>query len=179
MMLTNLLSFVVFLLSFTLLSRGAEYTTMDDLSLEYLAASGGRQGVHAIDNNKLIPGKQHDFQPEAWDTQRLETRIPTRGFEDIIVTPTPMPTVTRMIANLEDPEDDDYSLPSPDIDSAVKHIYDSFSSPEEPAFPSTSTSSLFNSENYVASPRADDKILPVTVEKQETWDDDTGVWVLI
>ena len=38
MMLTNLLSFVVFLLSFTLLSRGAEYTTMDDLSLEHLTA---------------------------------------------------------------------------------------------------------------------------------------------
>ncbi|THX50953.1 hypothetical protein D6D08_09812 [Aureobasidium pullulans] len=152
---------------------------MDDLSLEYLAASGGRQVVHAIDNNKLIPGEQHDFQPEAWDTQWLETRIPTRGFEDIIVTPTSTPTATRMIANPEDPEDDDYSLPSSDIDSAVKHIYDSFSSPEEPAFPSTSISSLADSKNYVASPRADDKVLPVTVEKQETWDDDTGVWVLI
>lgn len=94
-----------------------------------------------------------------------------------------------MIANPEDPEDpedDDYSLPSSDIDSAVKHIYDSFSSPGEAAFPSTSTSSLFNNKNYVASLRADDKILPVTVEKQETgainhetWDDDTGAWVLI
>ncbi|THW38273.1 hypothetical protein D6D21_07859 [Aureobasidium pullulans] len=180
MMLTNLLSFVIFLLSFTLLSRGAEYTTMDDLGYEYLAASGGRQGVHTIDNNKLIPGEQHDFRPEAWDTQRLETRIPTRGFEDIIVAPISTLTATRMIANPEDPETDDYSsLPSSDIDSAVKHIYDSFSSPEEPAFPSTSTSSLFNSKNYVASLRADDKILPVTVEKQETWDDDAGVWVLI
>ncbi|THX67258.1 hypothetical protein D6D04_10841 [Aureobasidium pullulans] len=186
MMLTNLLSFVVFLLSFTLLSRGAEYTTMDDLSLEYLTASGGRQGVHAIDNNKLIPGKQHDFQPAAWDTQWLETRIPTRGFEDIIVTPTPMSTATRMIANREDPDTDDYPLSSSDIESAVKHIYDSFSSPEEAAFPSPSISSLADSKNYVASLRADDKILPVTVEKQETgainhetWDDDTGVWVLI
>ena len=84
-----------------------------------------------------------------------------------------------MIANPEDPEDDDYSLPSSDIDSAVKHIYDSFSSPEEPAFPSTSTSSLFNNKNYVASLRADDEALPVTVEKQETWDDDAGVWILI
>ncbi|TIA07907.1 hypothetical protein D6C80_09542 [Aureobasidium pullulans] len=179
MMLTNLLSFVIFLLSFTLLSRGAEYTTMDDLSLEYLAASGGRQGVHAIDNNKLIPGKQHEFQPTGWDMQMLQPEIPTRGFEDIIVAPTSTPTATRMIANPEDPEDDDYSLPSSDIDSAVKHIYDSFSSPGEAAFPSTSTSSLFNNKNYVASLRADDKILPVTVEKQETWDDDTGVWVLI
>ncbi|THY37579.1 hypothetical protein D6C98_10680 [Aureobasidium pullulans] len=187
MMLTNLLSFVVFLLTFTLLSRGAEYTTMDDLSLEYLTASGGRQGVHAIDNNKLIPGEQHDFQPEAWDTQWLETRIPTRGFEDIIVAPTSTPTATRMIANPEDPETDDYSsLPSSDIDSAVKHIYDSFSSPEEPAFPSTSISSLADSKNYVASPRADDKVLPVMIEKEgmgamnhETWDDDAGVWILI
>ncbi|THX77783.1 hypothetical protein D6D05_05635 [Aureobasidium pullulans] len=135
MMLTNLLSFVVFLLSFTLLSRGAEYTTMDDLGYEYLAASGGRQGVHAIDNNKLIPGKQHDFQPEAWDTQWLETRVPTRGFEDIIVAPTSTPTATRMTANPEEPETDDYPLPSSDIDSAVKHIYDSFSSPGEAAFP--------------------------------------------
>ncbi|THW83938.1 hypothetical protein D6D15_09214 [Aureobasidium pullulans] len=186
MMLTNLLSFVVFLLSFTLLSRGAEYTTMDDLGYEYLAASGGRQGVHTIDNNKLIPGEQHDFRPEAWDTQRLETRIPTRGFEDIIVAPTSTPTATRMIANPEDPEDDDYSLPSSDIDSAVKHIYDSFSLPGEVAFPSTSIASLFNNKNYVASLRADDKVLPVAVEKQEkgamnheTWDDDTGAWVLI
>ncbi|THY80702.1 hypothetical protein D6C93_09796 [Aureobasidium pullulans] len=181
MMLTNLLSFVVFLLSFTLLSRGAEYTTY-----EYLAASGGRQGVHAIDNNKLIPGEQHDFQPAAWDTQWLETRIPTRGFEDIIVAPTPMSTATRMIANREDPEDDDYPLPSSDIDSAVKHIYDSFSSPEEPAFPSTSISSLADSKNCVANLRADDKVLPVMIEKEgmgamnhETWDDDAGVWVLI
>ncbi|THW81321.1 hypothetical protein D6D18_08878 [Aureobasidium pullulans] len=117
---------------------------MDDLSLEYLTASGGRQGVHAIDNNKLIPGKQHDFQPEAWDMQMLQPEIPTRGFEDIIVAPTPMSTATRMIANPEDPEIDDYySLPSSDIDSAVKHIYDSFSSLGEAAFPSTSTSSLF------------------------------------
>ncbi|CAD0024110.1 unnamed protein product, partial [Aureobasidium pullulans] len=183
MMLTNLLSFVVFLLSFTLLSRGAEYTTMDDLSLEYLAA---RQGVHAIDNNKLIPGEQHDFQPTAWEMQMLQLEIPTRGFEDIIVAPTSTPTATRMIANREDPEDDDYSLPSSDIESAVKHIYDSFSSPEEPAFPSTSTSSLFNSKNYVASLRADDKVLPVMIEKEgmgamnhETWDDDAGVWILI
>lgn len=91
-----------------------------------------------------------------------------------------------MIANPEDPEDDDYSLPSSDIDSAVKHIYDSFSSPGESAFPSTSISSLADSKNYVASPRADDEALPVTVEKQETgamnhetWDDDTRVWVLI
>lgn len=186
MMLTNLLSFVVFLLSFTLLSRGAEYTLMDDLGYEYLAASGGRQGVHAIDNNKLIPGNQHDFQPEAWDMQMLQPEIPTRGFEDIIVAPTPMSTATRMIANPEEPETDDYPLPSSDIDSAVKHIYDSFSLPGEAASPSTSTSSLFNSKSYVASPRADDKILPVTVEKQETgainhetWDDDTGAWVLI
>ncbi|THY05168.1 hypothetical protein D6D02_07802 [Aureobasidium pullulans] len=152
---------------------------MDDLG-------GGRQGVHAIDNNKLIPGKQHDFQPAAWDTQWLETRIPTRGFEDIIVAPTPMSTATRMIANPEEPETDDYPLPSSDIDSAVKHIYDSFSSPGEAAFPSPSISSLADSKNYVASLRADDKILPVTVEKQETgainhetWDDDAGVWILI
>ncbi|THV89603.1 hypothetical protein D6D26_09708, partial [Aureobasidium pullulans] len=138
---------------------------MDDLSLEYLAASGGRQGVHAIDNNKLIPGEQHEFQPTGWDTQWLETRIPTRGFEDIIVTPTSTPTATRIRANPREPNTDDYSLPSSDIESAVKHIYDSFSSPEEPAFPSTSTSSLFNSKNYVASLRVDDKILPVTVEK--------------
>ncbi|THW25832.1 hypothetical protein D6D23_03993 [Aureobasidium pullulans] len=179
MMLTNLLSFVVFLLSFTLLSRGAEYTTADDVG-------GGRQGVHAIDNNKLIPGEQHDFQPAAWDTQWLGTRIPTRGFEDIVVAPTSTPTATRMIANPEEPETDDYPLPSSDIDSAVKHIYDSFSSPGEAAFPSTSISSLADSKNYVASLRADDKILPVTVEKQETgainhetWDDDTGAWVLI
>ncbi|THZ95028.1 hypothetical protein D6C82_07943 [Aureobasidium pullulans] len=180
MMLTNLLSFVIFLLSFTLLSRGAEYTTMDDLG-------GGRQGVHAIDNNKLIPGKQHDFQPEAWDTQWLETRIPTRGFEDIIVTPTSTPTATRMIANREEPATDgSSSLPSSDIDSAVKHIYDSFSSPGEAAFPSTSISSLFNSKDHVARLRADDEALPVTPEKQEkeatnheTWDDDTGAWVLI
>ena len=111
--------------------------------------------------------------------QWLETGISTRGFEDIIVTPTPMSTATRMIANPEDPEDDDYSLPSSDIDSAVKHIYDSFSPPGEPAFPSTSISSLADSKNYVSSPRADDKVLPVTPEKQETEDDDTGVWVLI
>ncbi|THY48392.1 hypothetical protein D6C99_05485 [Aureobasidium pullulans] len=97
-----------------------------------------------------------------------------------------MSTATRRIANPEDPDTDDYSLSSSDIDSAVKHIYDSFSSPEEPAFPSTSTSSLFNSKNYVASLRADDEALPVTPEKQEkeamnheTWDDDTGAWVLI
>ncbi|CAC9892731.1 unnamed protein product [Aureobasidium pullulans] len=107
MMLTNLLSFVVFLLSFTLLSRGAEYTTMDDLGYGYLAASGGRQGVHAIDNNKLIPGEQHDFQPTGWVTQWLETRIPTRGFEDIIVAPISTPTAPRMIANREEPATDD------------------------------------------------------------------------
>lgn len=118
--------------------------------------------------------------------QWLETRIPTRGFEDIIVTPTSTPTATRMIANPEDPEDDDYSLPSSDIDFVVKHIYDSFSSPGEAAFPSTSISSLADGKNCVASLRADDKVLPVTLEKQETWainhetwDHDAGVWVLI
>lgn len=91
-----------------------------------------------------------------------------------------------MIANPEEPATDDYPLPSSDIDSAVKHIYDSFSSPGEAAFPSTSISSLVNSRDYVASLKADDKVLPVTVEKQETgamnhetWDDDTRVWVLI
>lgn len=143
--------------------------------------------VHAINtNDDRILGKQHEFQPTGWDTQRLETRIPTRGFEDIVVTPTPMSTATRMIANPEEPEDDDYPLPSSDIDSAVKHIYDSFSSPGEAAFPSPSISSLADGKNCVANLRADDKILPVTVEKQETgainhetWDDDTGAWVLI
>lgn len=92
-----------------------------------------------------------------------------------------------MIANPEDPEIDDYySLPSSDIDSAVKHIYNSFSSSGEAAFPSTSIASLFNNKNYVASLRADETVLPMTPEthgmgamNHETWDDDTRVWVLI
>ncbi|TIA58909.1 hypothetical protein D6C77_05203 [Aureobasidium pullulans] len=150
MMLTNLLSFVVFLLSFTLLSRGAEYTTMDDLGYEYLAASYHTDsGIAAVVEDK-------GSIPSTTTSLFLENNM--------------ISDRRRGIRNGSKPgfRREDLKISFSDIDSAVKHIYDSFSSPEESAFPSTSTSSLFNSKNYVASLRADDKILPVAVEKQET-----------